>query len=141
MDSNSDPHRRSRVLCLYEKQQPGRIPGPYADGHSNSYAHDNTKKYTSQTLNFSFEYPSDWTVKEGNDYPGSAQGNDYIKITKGTDLIYASAKRDCLENNTYCKSVIDPQYPNGWPSFSTQSNNIEVKSIIDGIVKSTIRLR
>ena len=99
------------------------------------------KTYTSQALNISFKYPSDWTVKEGNNYPGSAQGNDELKITKNSDLIYASAKRDCLENYTYCKSIIDSQYPYGWPFFSTQSSNPEIKSVIDEIIKTVVRLK
>ena len=93
------------------------------------------KNYTSKNLNISFKYPSDWTIKEGNDYPGSAQGQDYIKLTKGADLIYAGTKSDCLANYTYCKSV------NGdWPSFSTQSTNPEISLVIDTIIATAVQL-
>lgn len=97
--------------------------------------------YTSQALNISFQYPSDWIVTEGNQYPGSAQGNDEIKITKGSELIYASTKRDCLENYTYCKPTGDTQaYPYGWPYFSTTSSSQETKNVIDAIIKTITKL-
>ncbi len=102
----------------------------------------NLESYTSHALNISFKYPSDWKVIEGNDYPGSAQGNDYIKITKGSELIYTSAKQDCIENYTYCKPSGDAKVPpNGWPYFSTQSNSQDTKNVLDSIVKTVVTLK
>lgn len=92
------------------------------------------KTYTSQLMNISFQYPSDWTLVEGNDFPGSAQGDNCIKLTKESELIAAYTKRDCIENATYCKRI-DP-----WPAFSTTSTNAQVKSIIDSIVTSARHL-
>jgi len=86
------------------------------------------KLYTSQKLGITFEYPPDWTVTEGNDYPGSAQGEDYVKITKGSDVIYAGSKTQCLAGATYCKAL------GMAPSFSTVSTNPDVPGIIDLIV-------
>ncbi len=99
------------------------------------------KTYTSQRVNISFKYPGDWTVKEWNNYSGSAQGNDELQITKGSESIYTSTKRDCLEGATYCKTVYDAQYPQGWPSFSTLSTHSEVWKIIDRIVSSAVHPR
>jgi hypothetical protein len=100
------------------------------------------KSYTSQTLNISFKYPSDWTVMEGNDYPGSAQGNDYIKISKGSDFIYTSTKKDCIENYTFCKPSTDEKIsPNGWPFFSTNSTNQETKDTLDAVISTVTILQ
>lgn len=100
---------------------------------TNASSTANWKTYTSNALNISFKYPADWVVTENNNYPGSAQGNDELRITKGSDVIYTSAKRDCLENATYCKAA------GTWPSFSTISSNPDVKGIIDAIVATTTK--
>ena len=99
------------------------------------------KTYNSQALNITFRYPPDWSVKESNNYPGSTQGNDELRITKGSDVIYASAKRDCLEGFTYC--TYDPKNSSyaTWPSFSTISTNPDLKGIIDAIVSSVTHIR
>lgn len=87
------------------------------------------KTYIDAGYGFSFQYPADWIIKTGNDYPGSAQGEDYIKLTKGNELIYSGTKTDCLPHS-YCKTI------GTWPSFSTVSTDPEAKSVIDNIVKT-----
>ncbi len=92
---------------------------------------NNWKTYRSTSFPGTFQYPVDWTVTEGNNYPGSAQGENYIKISKGPDVIFMGVKEGaCLKGATYCKTTSSGYI------FSTISLNPEAKIVIDGVVNS-----
>jgi len=93
------------------------------------------KTHTSEALNLRFQYPPDWEVIEGNDFPGSAQGEDYVRLWKGSDVIYAGTKTECLLGSSFCKSVT------GGPSFSSVSTSPDVGKILDAVVKSATHIR